>query len=673
MDSARLTAANLLLGHLVDGVTSTPELAAAVPLCVQEFDQESTTLMRLAPLDPAVPVRELTASLAEPSLTAAFTGLRATATGDLAQLLADDFEVGQPIVVVITSGHSRDTEADRLRAFTELVTTNLWPDQTADWEPSVYLFALDAPDSAMLDRFASSGARCRVRPVAVGTDPAPDVADVIRDLELRVQGGAQGMKVARWVLSVAQLGSTAPTARVDGVEIHEIPELTLPWVTKPLWYRRFLDITDADAHPFDPLVDLVALSDEPPPPGSPGQLADQACWPVRVVVADDSPTAVVGLVAPRPPERFVDDDGAQRRDRTAAQLHLDAAALPLDPGKVPAATDSLIRAQLCERLAAAVATAHHYGVRLGRQTLESAVYALDPEPDVLLVDCDTAKLDPSDQASPQEDLTWLARFVERCVDDQQLPPVALGEEAPPVVLDATGWKMIADAKSKVGLAVPSASRWQRYLADRVLELRGPPTVTAVRVSPVLVPRGEKVTVRWRSRYAESMIVISPDGKQIQVPAKQLADGAARMTVTAAGPVRFRAVNQVGTTELASDWIHVFDLPTGADVDYPKISNLPAIWLDGMIMNTWAFDDTNLAAMLPAIPGGAGNSEGRGRAGHVGPVGRSGRVGRAGGRGGDPAASVPGRAEFPIDPTTWFANPPEIPRRGRARRWKLPWT
>jgi hypothetical protein len=281
--------------------------------------------------------------------------------------------------------------------------------------------------------------------------------------------------------------------------------------------------------------------------------------------------------------------------------------------------------------------------RLGRRAAE-----------VQLTECGDARIhDPADPHGTAPDLIWFGRFVERCVVEQHGPADAV-QSVP--VLDAVGQDLVARAKSNVPSAIPSAARWRDYLDRRAVELQGPPVIESVQVSPAIAPVGGKVTVGWRTRYADVISLVGADGTQEPVPAKYADSGYRRITVTRPGPVTLHVRNQVGGSRLESDWVHVFELPRLGQVPVaaapPLTSSRTLNELSDLMGAQRRSDQGVVWATVPVFDPAAAMVRPRRRS----------LLGRR--------SELPGI--FPYDVGRWFFRRPENARSRLKRWWRFPW-
>ncbi|GAB3171946.1 hypothetical protein GCM10027259_07880 [Micromonospora palomenae] len=655
--------ADLLFGHLADEITQDILLAYSVRWGIELYDntEQTMTLMQLQQMHQATRVPQLSTTLEEPEIAAAFRALRRRIGGDMALLEADVAEVRSPIVAVLTSGASRDTPLDRAAALDALLTRSLRTDEEQDWSPTVLIIGLQPPDDGILNELAGGHDDVEVATLRSPEDVAAVARTVAAMARQSVAHGVSRLRYAQWVVAERDLtlgkhyGTTAESELVEIVTTAALQSL------EPLVYRRFRNTEDADDHPFAPLLSLVSLRNSPVLPGRVDHLADRMLWPLRLVVGDD-PVTPVGFVAPDVRPLFVDDEDHERVPRAMTALYLDGTASPAQPVDVPAA-DGVRRARLCAALADAVDLAHSYGIVLGERALESALYTLRPAPAVLLADCDAVRLrESADPHWQVPDLIWLGRFVDRCVTR---PAVGSEQDSPPV-LDATGRALLQRARSNVPDQLPRADEWRDFLAARAAKLQGPPVLEQVQASPSAVPVGSPVTVRWRSRYADELMVIGPDGTSFTAKSGELDDGVAQLVATRPGCFGVRAANQVGEDTASTSWVHVAELPRLAQLPVPSPPLDPAVWRADELRDLLDRVQSRLRvdpgrAFPPVVPFDPAAPQTAER-----------RVATALFRRQRSFQTVIHHATFPIDLTRWITARLERPEHRRPRWLRKPW-
>ena len=659
MTVAQISCANLFLGHLADGITQSDYLTEVVRLSVQGFDGASVAVMPMVQLGLDTSIPAMIAGTGTTVLGEALNGLRSQLRADLYQLQQDEFDVQSPVILILSSGMSADSDGDRRRVFDDIMTKPLWQDANRQWQPIVVLIELGVSSPGNLAALVASYEDAIDFQIA---DQA-GIPVVIGELLRIIQGAASGRAVlltARWVISRDQFDTGDSLGIAARAAVFRLPGFNLPGVSQALCYRQFLNEQDEQpvaARSFGALLDIVALRDSPKCTQDGRHIADGACWPVRIVVADD-PMAAVGLIVPEIPARFMASLSPVSEPRTVDGLRLTTMpqAAPTSPGPQPAPGDGLFRARILQQVAAVVALAHEHQLVLGREALGSILWSIEPDIAVLLSECDGICIrDPGDPQGHHGDLVWLAELIIDSADD---PAIAAGQ---PPVLDDLGLQMVSAARDGTPGMGPSAAEWAGYLTQRVVILQGPPVFSAFQVSPDVVPSGHEVTVRWRCRFASSMTISGPDDTTRHVPARDLDDGSMRMAVTRSGPFLILARNQAGEQQLYSDPVHVLSLPELRQIPVPSLADAAATWwggeLDGLLSGIWASGTGEIPA---GWPGAAAPSFGK-------PDDPDSDEGL------DALRIMMERTECPFDTAAWFAGPPQqVPvskRRGKWLRWR----
>ncbi|MFI5935898.1 hypothetical protein [Actinoplanes sp. NPDC051494] len=168
-----------------------------------------------------------------------------------------------------------------------------------------------------------------------------------------------------------------------------------------------------------------------------------------------------------------------------------------------------------------------------------------------------------------------------------------------------------------------------------------PVLDAVLVTPTTAPAGEQVTVRWQTRYADTVEVTGPDGTTVGVPPARVDDGSARIVVTRPGPITLHLRNAAGTSRHTTRWVHVFELPRMWAVPVPAAPPLTSgralSDVADLISGAW----TGAPAPAGPIP--------------VPPF--------------DPSTAL---TSFPYDVGRWFFRRPTFSRSRIKKWWRSPW-
>ena len=386
-------------------------------------------------------------------------------------------------------------------------------------------------------------------------------------------------------LTEADLGKLGPKLGEGGqARVYELPALRLPESgTHRLVYKQY-KAGHAPRHGMRQLVAVRARLQSDP--ALLARLDASAAWPVRQVV--DATGAVAGLILPRIPDEFfhnlrLPSGGTKRIPRDVQFL-----MIPPDramAGGMPAPSPET-RLRVCRDFAATLAVLHDdLNVVFGDINPRNTVFRLDPEPKVMLVDCDAVRVSGSMAAVAQlnapdwdppgsqnvlsrsTDLYKLGLFVLRCLTPERGGSINRDPAHARWVLDATGLTMLRGALSAVEADRPSADAWRRYLSQMLGEALVPPQLTRIDLDRGIVATGQPVTLTWGADDAQTIEVRSPGSPDVAT-----SGAAGRGTVTLyparTGPITVTARNNLGEHTQKTGPVAVFQVATFEDLQVP---------------------------------------------------------------------------------------------------------
>ncbi|HEU5470198.1 MAG TPA: hypothetical protein VFV67_06055 [Actinophytocola sp.] len=295
--------------------------------------------------------------------------------------------------------------------------------------------------------------------------------------------------------------------------VYLVPELRLPDATGQLVFKRYKG-NQVSPNGLRAIVGVRSRLE----PRTREALDTVAAWPVRVV--RDNGT-VCGVIMPLIPdtffqERVLPSSGRRTRDpREVQNLFVD----PTLANRLGMPDVSLRdRFAICRDLALALALLHRNGVVFGDVNAKNALFRLNPEPTVMLVDCDAVRirgnapvvrqLNAPDWDPPEgrvltqaTDLYKLGLFVLRTLNPG--PRASTARDPGRVVgqLDTEGRAMLTAAFGPPATR-PAAAAWRAYFAKRVVPAGSPNLVAAVPVRGPAVParssgwRRDPATGKW---------------------------------------------------------------------------------------------------------------------------------------------------------------------------------
>ena len=143
-------------------------------------------------------------------------------------------------------------------------------------------------------------------------------------------------------------------------------------------------------------------------------------------------------------------------------------------------------------------------------------------------------------------------------------------------------------------ARPSAATW----ACELQRWAGPPQVDLLDVDRTYISPGESVTVRWRTRHAQNVLVAGPGYGVVTNDV----EGSLELAPTTSGAIRLRAVGPYGTTEATSTTISVLAIPPWCgSAPTPRIRQAPAPAITALRPNLPPLDAVPGTAAPPDVP------------------------------------------------------------------------
>jgi hypothetical protein len=240
-------------------------------------------------------------------------------------------------------------------------------------------------------------------------------------------------------------------------------------------------------------------------------LDEMTVWPLCAVAgpADEPLGVLMKLIPGGYFEQMALPSG--RRDqvpREVQHLIFEAAVARRREVDVPADRDPHTRLRICERFSYILSILHGANLVYGDVSARNVLYQLRPRPDVLLVDCDAARVhgsaavnkqqhspdwDPPERSGGQSfttDRYKLALFVLRCLVPGKGSSLNRDWRSAAGVLDTQGLRLL-----KLGLGAdparrPLAREWVFYLRSRL-------GIAAMPVVPAAVPIRQPRETGWR--------------------------------------------------------------------------------------------------------------------------------------------------------------------------------
>lgn len=410
-------------------------------------------------------------------------------------------------------------------------------------------------------------------------------------------------------LAEHQLGPIGPEIGQGGqAKVYDLPGLTLPDVQGRLVYKKYRQ----NAAPVHGMSRIVALRTRlRVRPAELARLDALAAWPVRQVV--DSGRGVLGLVLPRIPDSYFQDLRLPSGGRAQRQREIQYLFIPPDRAlrfDVPTPTPEE-RLRICRDFAGALTFLHgELDVAFGDINARNALFRLGADPTVMFIDCDAvrvrghmatvAQLNAPDWDAPEgaqvlsqsTDLYKLGLFVLRCVTPGEFSSVNRDPDTARGALDSAGLDLLRAALGGPAHDRPSAERWHRYLRRRLGEALEPPRLVRVEPDRTIVAAGEPVTVTWAAEEADAIEFGGVGVPPTSVPGVS-GTGAVTLRPTRTGTITVVARNALGTDELRTGPIAVFDVASFVDLPVP----MPGLDLPRLTPT----ELPSVTAVLPPLP------------------------------------------------------------------------
>jgi hypothetical protein len=406
-----------------------------------------------------------------------------------------------------------------------------------------------------------------------------------------------------------ELGRLGPELGSGGqAVIYDLPDLRLPQAPQRLVYKKY---KRGHAPRVDAMLRLISLRS-----GLDKPLRDRldtiTAWPIRMVSdADD----LLGVVLPRIPDSFFQDVVLPASGKTDTIVR-EVQHLFVEPGRcrrigMPVPTRDQ-RLAICRDFADALSFLHSTEVVFGDINAKNELFRLGPEPMVMFVDCDAARIrgsisgqlnapdwEPPGQGnvlSKATDCYKLGLFVLRCLKpgDQGSTNVEPANAAN--VLEATGVALLAETINGPAEQRPSARDWFRYLCACLGQAIEPPALDAVELDRTMVAAGEPVAVRWAVRDA-NIVEVRALGCAPVVADGHPGSGTIIVRPPRTGTLIFTARNGCGTTERITPPVAVVDVPRWHDLPVP----MPRMRLPEL--GSYSLPD--ISAVLPPTPAAVG--------------------------------------------------------------------
>jgi len=282
------------------------------------------------------------------------------------------------------------------------------------------------------------------------------------------------------VLARGRLGALGDLVGVGGqARVYHLPALTLADVAGTLVYKEY----KPDHRPQKAgLLSLVAVRGGLNPADR-TRLDRFAAWPLRVV---EQAGEVLGVVLPLIPPRYfqtrvLPGTGAREDNPREIQNLLippERARMVGMPVPTPAE-----RLALCRQLAAAVHFVHRHDLVIGDLNAKNALFCVENDVSVMLVDCDAIRrkgtvasrpqMNAPDWDPPERPLSQatdrykFGLFVLRCLGSGEQISTTRDPARADDALDAEGRALLRASLSAVPDQRPSVQRWGTYLHERV--------------------------------------------------------------------------------------------------------------------------------------------------------------------------------------------------------------
>jgi|GEM_PF-983343 len=428
-------------------------------------------------------------------------------------------------------------------------------------------------------------------------------------------------------LDVDILGATRQINQGALGAIYELPTYRPAGQPEMVFKRNFQPMTQVEQDNLSRLVDFRAGLTS----AERDVLDELFTWP-RCLVTERS--VVVGYLMPRLGSEWqqkVSRNGRSTTELRAAQWVV-AKISAADAANVDVPRDGdPLRLVLCAKLACALALLHRHGICYGDLHWDNVIFALGTPTRIRIVDCDSAKADPTSsfrqpdqqfwsppegqaRQSPASDCYKLALFVLRCLDTTGRAQSRSAKRAARY-LDTTGMQLLRDSLQVDPSLRPSTSTWYRYLRGYLNAVTRPPVIDRLALREQVVLSGGRIRLDWATSGADSLMLETTDGHRQTIPATS-GSGSVEFAVTRSGSIRAVATNRYGSTELMSDPMMVFEAPSLRFVTIPA-PELPSFdfatgrEMAGVVRRSLQEMSGGPTVALPELPDVSGALEGNG--------------------------------------------------------------
>ncbi|MCK8672236.1 hypothetical protein M1M07_14120 [Rhodococcus sp. HM1] len=317
-------------------------------------------------------------------------------------------------------------------------------------------------------------------------------------------------------------------------------------------------------------------------------------WPLEVVTKG---RAVVGFLMRMVPQDFMEKSIAQVNRTTSVLRSIDWLANPVHARNsgaslVVEASDIKTRLRYCAWLSRVFHFLHRNGMVYGDLSLTNVLYSDSRDNPVMVIDTDPVRVEAvspllvqatSPGMRPPEARGANATTVQDVKTDRFKLAVLLYNvlgasmridsklSAVQGKIDSSGMQMFAAALGSDRDRRPSAEEWYRYFYGRYTALIDFPKIANLEIEPRHGLAGQSVTVRWTVQGQEALTLHTPWGVVHDLSVS--APDSLQVTLQSSGQFRLVATNSNGSTEMASEVVHVFTPPRIDFVEVPELQHV----------------------------------------------------------------------------------------------------